>query len=100
MPYIKEKDRRLVDIQIEDIFNTLTREDPVNTLTNDRLCGELNYVIFRLAKMLCDPEWKGDRRYGRMNTIVGAIESAKAEFQRRVVNPYEDKKIQENGDVV
>lgn len=31
--------------------------------------------------------------------ILGAIEGAKAELQRRVLTPYEDQKIAENGDV-
>lgn len=30
---------------------------------------------------------------------VGAIECAKMEFARRVIFPYEDRKISENGDV-
>jgi hypothetical protein len=30
---------------------------------------------------------------------VGALEQAKDEFRRRVVHPYEDLKIKENGDV-
>jgi hypothetical protein len=34
-----------------------------------------------------------------VNDVVGALDGAKAEFQRRVVAPYEDKKIRENGDV-
>jgi hypothetical protein len=34
-----------------------------------------------------------------MNDVVGALEGAKAEFQRIVVAPYEDKKMAENGDV-
>ena len=37
--------------------------------------------------------------YRVINDIVGAAEGAKAEFQRRVAAPYEDKKILQNGDV-
>jgi len=39
------------------------------------------------------------QNYQRINDIIGALEGAKAEFYRRVVVPYEDKKIKENGDV-
>ena len=37
--------------------------------------------------------------YATMNEIVGALECAKHEFQRRVMNNYEDLKCKENGDV-
>ena len=43
-------------------------------------------------------EAKGES-YKTINDIVGALEGAKAEFQRRIVAPYEDKKRQINGDV-
>lgn len=58
--------------------------------------GQLNYVFTRLAHRCVE-----DRglRYIHLNSLVGVFESAKAEFQRRVVAPYENKKIQENGGV-
>ena len=37
--------------------------------------------------------------YQTCNDVMGALEGAKAEFYRRVVGPYEDQKIEENGDV-
>lgn len=37
--------------------------------------------------------------YQGINDIIGALEGAKAEFQRRKVADYEDTKIAENGDV-
>ena len=37
--------------------------------------------------------------YATINDIIGALEGAKMEFYRRVVAPYEDEKIKENGDV-
>jgi hypothetical protein len=58
--------------------------------------GELNYEITQLIALY----WgEGPPNYQRINDIVGALESAKAEFQRRVVAPYENAKIKENGDV-
>ena len=36
--------------------------------------------------------------YQTINDIVGALDGAKVEFQRRVVGPYEDTKITQNGD--
>lgn len=58
--------------------------------------GELNYVF---TKTLLDYLKEKGLSYQTINDIVGALEGAKAEFQRRVVAPYEDTKIQENGDV-
>lgn len=98
MPYIKQEDRKILDPRIENVFGSLMRTATFEN--NDQLCGELNYIIFRLAKMLCDQEmWGGERRYARMNAIIGAIESAKAEFQRRIIAPYENEKMDENGDI-
>lgn len=58
--------------------------------------GELNYDITNsIIKYYHDKELN----YQTINDILGALEGAKLEFYRRVVVPYEDKKIKENGDV-
>ncbi len=58
--------------------------------------GELNYVLTRvILKYL---ENRG-RSYSTMNDIIGALGACGLEFNRRVVAPYEDQKIKENGDV-
>lgn len=57
--------------------------------------GELNYVLTMAA--ICYVEQNG-LTYQSLNDVVGALESCKAEFQRRVVVPYEKRKIKENGD--
>ena len=68
----------------------------------DRLCakidnaGKLNYSI----TLLCDEYInKNGFRYQTMNDIIGALEGCKLEFYRRIASPYEDIKLQENGDV-
>lgn len=61
-----------------------------------RVAGELNYEItLKLIKYL---EYNG-LDYQSINDVIGALEGAKAEFQRRVVAPYENSKIRANGDV-
>jgi hypothetical protein len=35
-----------------------------------------------------------------MSSLISEVECAKLEFYRRVVSPYEDEKIKENGDVL
>ena len=80
MPYIQEARREELAI---------TDDTPGNA-------GELNYAITCLLLQY----WRqpGPANYQRINDIIGACEGAKVEFQRRVVAPYEDKKILENGD--
>lgn len=57
--------------------------------------GELNYCITQLMIEYC----KEDFNYQDINDVIGALECAKLEFYRRMAVPYEDKKIDENGDV-
>ena len=78
MPYIDEKSRQ-----------RLWEDKP-------RTPGELNY---RITQLIDEYMWTMSDGYQTINDIVGALESAKLEFYRRVVAPYEDTKMQENGDV-
>lgn len=94
MPYIKRDKRAKYDPIIEGLADILnTRAD------NDEISGELNYILFRLAKLLTDQESGGRRSYSRMAVVVSAMSEAQAEFRRRRMAPYEDEKIRENGDV-
>ena len=78
MPYIKEEDRGLVEQK------------------GARVAGELNYrFTCEIVQFLRDRPLS----YALINDVLGALEGAKLEFVRRIVNPYEDKKIEENGDV-
>ncbi len=79
MPYIKQDDREKV------------------AMNGPTTAGELNYAITGLIGKYIENNKKFN--YQCINDIVGALEGAKLEFVRRVVNPYEDKKIKENGDV-
>ena len=58
--------------------------------------GELNYILTRIINLYV--EHRG-LSYQTINDIVGSLECAKLEFVRRVVNPYENAKMAENGDV-
>ncbi len=64
--------------------------------TRPATAGELNYQLTQAIKSywLASP-----RNYQAINDIVGALDGARAEFQRRIVAPYEDQKIKDNGDV-
>lgn len=58
--------------------------------------GELNYILTRI--LLRYIEHRG-MSYQTLNDILGALEGAKLEFYRRVVEPYESTKLTQNGDV-
>lgn len=57
--------------------------------------GDLNYVITQKVLEFLGPL----PTYGLFNAAIGALECAKLELYRRMVTPYEDRKIEENGDV-
>ena len=63
---------------------------------SEQTAGELNYSITKLIQSYIN---RRGLTYQHINDVVGALEGAKTEFQRRIVNPYEDSKIEENGDV-
>lgn len=76
-----------------DLFRrTALEEDP----TDMRVAGELNY---QLTRVIIDYLESQGLCYRTCNDIVGALENAKHEFQRRIQDPYEDQKISANGDV-
>lgn len=58
--------------------------------------GELNYAI----TALCNDYFQGSGKgYTAIAEVVSALECAKLEFYRRVAVPYEERKIEQNGDV-
>lgn len=94
MPYIPKEKRKKYDTLIDELASILnTRKD------NDEISGEMNYILFRLARLLCDGESGGKRGYARMAVVSSAFSEAQAEFRRRVMVPYEDEKIGLAGDV-
>lgn len=58
--------------------------------------GELNYL---LTMVVLDYISHHGGNYNTFNTAVGALECAKLELYRRMVAPYEDIKMEVNGDV-
>lgn len=85
MPYIAPKERKHVEGSIETLIK------------NIHSAGTLNYIITRL----CSGYLAGNQviGYTQMNEVVGVLECAKLEFNRRPVSTYENKKMKENGDV-
>ncbi len=80
MPYIESGLRRAIDSG---------RMEP-------RAVGELTYAMTKLA--LAYVEKKG-LNFATCADVMAALHATDKEFYRRVVAPYEDTKIEENGDV-
>lgn len=82
MPYIKRELRK----QFRPTCSVPNRDEP----------GNLNYQITELLRQFVA---LNGTSYTTFNAALGAIEGAKLEFYRRVVVPYEEEKMKENGDV-
>jgi hypothetical protein len=80
MPYISEERRNQFD----------------NGDFSDLQPGDVNYVVTRLLDQYIDQEGLS---YTSINAMIGVLECAKLELYRRIAVPYEDRKIEENGDV-
>ena len=84
MPYIKKEDRPKIDKFVDPLALQIDTD------------GELNYAITRLVhrvigrKGLC---------YATLNMVMGVLSCVTQELYRRVAAPYEDEKIESNGDV-
>lgn len=83
MPYIKQDRRKF-----------LGNPHRVNDRPQDG--GELNYCITLMIERYIEDH---GLKYQNISDVIGALEGAKAEFQRVIVNPYEAEKISENGPV-
>ena len=83
MPYIKQNRRKEL---------TETHFDYIHPQT----AGELNFLFTIIAQRYL--ALRG-LNYQNLNDCIGALEGAKLELYRRVAIPYENEKIEENGDV-
>lgn len=87
MPYIDQADRDIID----PLIAALDDASGLGSMTD----GEMNYTISRLLKL-----WLGETpNYSAFNKAIGVLECAKLELYRRMIAPYEDKKMEAHGDV-
>ena len=66
------------------------------TAASPQTPAELNFLITSIVSSYLA---RRGLKYQTINDAIGALECAKLELYRRVVSPYEDTKIKENGDV-
>lgn len=89
MPYIHPEVRQYFNESIDDLVKNL------KTMSHSDQCGCFNYIMYRMAKHL-----SRDGGYAIMSGFRGAMHDSADEFYRRIMVPYEDEKINENGDVI
>jgi len=93
MPYIKQELRDKIDREINVLVAKIKE---ASGLDGKKMIGMLNYTIMRL---LMGSFVDGKVSYEKINRINGLMSDIQQEFYRRVAAPYEDKKIEENGDL-
>jgi broad-specificity NMP kinase len=84
MPYIEKSIREPYDEIIASFIGKIFN------------AGDLNYVLTKILQLYAKEHII---RYATLNEIIGVLECCKQEFYSRIIRPYEDTKIQENGDV-
>ena len=82
MPYVKQERRPALEKVIEAMIKADVQYD-----------GDLNYILFKFCKVAVTPGYNNYKIY------IGELTEAAAEIRRRILAPYEDGKIKENGDV-
>ena len=84
MPYIKDEDRPRFDDAIENL----------TCMINSK--GDLNYAICEVVGRLI---LNTKISYTQISEWIDGVNGAERELTRRLLDPYEDIKIEENGDV-
>lgn len=92
MPYIKPEQRELLDPLINDLAKTITAIE--HSSAESQWPGLLNYAVTRLAVKLLPV-----LNYNSMSRMHGVLADVPMEWYRRMMAPYEDEKIAQNGDV-
>ena len=82
MPYIDKEKRPQMDYVVNEMCWRDVSPD-----------GSLNYILFKYCKEYLEPSYDNYKNY------IGELNECVAEIRRRLLAPYEDQKIKENGDV-
>ncbi len=85
MPYTKEEHRIRQYYAIEELSDVINEK------------GDLNHAICELTALLIAKT--GGMGYTNVSEWIDAVDGARKEMERRLLAPYEDVKIVENGDV-
>ena len=91
MPYLIQEDRESLD---QEGYDNLLQY--LVTLDIKDFLGVINYMVFKAVR-----RWikTNGQKYWIFAGLVGTLLCCILEIYRRLVAPYEDKKIEQNGDV-
>ena len=81
MPYIKQGRRDELNGLVEQMGAALCFD------------GDLNFLLFAFCRRHVKPS------YGNYKNFIGELNECIAEIRRRILAPYEDEKIIQNGDI-
>ena len=92
MPYVTREIRRQVKAPLEELIAYVHAQEPT------KQDGTLNYIISELVARSIKPAsgW----RYNLLHRARAVFTLAGEEFSRRLVAPYEDQAIKNNGDTI
>lgn len=82
MPYVEQERRYDLDSVVDEMVKAHVE---VN--------GDLNYILYYYCKDFIIPS------YNNYKNFIGELNECAAEIRRRILAPYEDEKIKENGDI-
>jgi len=82
MPYVMQDKRSNLDTLVEIM-------DSMGIEAN----GDLNYVLFKYCKYHIKPG------YNNYKNFLGELNECSEEIRRKILSAYEDKMLEENGDV-
>lgn len=83
MPYIDKKSKSRLLPQLESIFCDSE--------------GELCYAVSVLMMEFC--KHREPLNFSTLNSAIGAVRYAANHFEDRILKPYEQQKMRENGDI-
>lgn len=82
MPYVKQDRRNALDTVVDMMEWADVKAD-----------GDLNYILYAFCKRHVGES------YNNYKNFCGELRQCATEIERRLLGPYEDRKIGENGDV-
>ena len=97
MPYVVKEKRPVLDIIVQSMARVYDVPKGVDEHYTDgsslKADGDLNHILFAFCKRHVKPS------YNNYKNFRGELLECAAEIKRRLLDPYEDGKILENGDV-
>lgn len=90
IPYIDKGCRKLIDPDLDPLIQTLKHR----TKIGKERTGEVVYCIYKILV-----EVYGLGNFEVRSNALKALDSASKEYYRRIMTPYENEKIKQNGDV-